>query len=294
MSRKKRKSQNRRRRKHLRRRHPGRGVYIITEWKVPNERVIYTQKSISGRYGKKDPTRIREKVSEDKVKKWQDKRAALMCYLLLEANFNPGDYFMRLSYPPKTKKSSKEVREDIKAFKKKLRRLYKKAGKELKMIFSVGRGKRGAIHLHIVANAGISSRAIEEAWQSVVGTETCPYPSCNTTHLDRSCNWPKLADYLIKNGLETFRSDDPIYRMRYVATRNLIKPEKTIRMVEANNWLEKPRAKKGYRVDYERLYAGYGITGFPFQSYAQVKLGIEDDLRTSAKWEADSGGVKNE
>ncbi len=183
---------------------------------------------------------------------------------------------MRLSYPPKTKKSSKEVREDIKSFKKKLRNRYKKAGSELKMILSVGRGQRGAIHLHIVASQDVDARDIESAWQKTVGTDAYPYPHCNTTYLDRSCYWPKLADYLIKNGLETFRSDNPIYKMRYVPTRNLIKPIKTTKQVEADGWLEKPRAKKGYRVDYERLYAGYGITGFPHQSYCQIKLGIEE------------------
>lgn len=290
MSRKKRKSKGQRKRRLWRRKHPRKGIYILTEWKIPNGRVIFSQKTISGRYGKKDQNRFRESPTPESVKKWQDKRASLMCFLLLEANFNPGDYFMRLSYPPKTKKASEEVREDIKNFKKRLRKLYKKAGRELKMILSVGRGKRGSIHLHIVANADIDCRDIENAWQKTVGTKDCRYPSCNTTHMDNSCYWPKLADYLVKNGLETFRSDDPIYKMRYVPTRNLIKPVKMTRQVEADSWLEKPKAKKGYRVDFERLYTGYGITGFPHQSYCQIQLGIEESTHPKKMREGPPGG----
>ena len=285
---KKRRSKSQKRIRNLRRKHPGRGVYIQTEYRIPNGRVVFTQKSISGRYGKKNRNRVREKPTEESVKKWQDKRAELNCFLLLEANFNPGDYFMRLSWPPKTKKPAKEVREDIKKWKKKLRAIFKKAGGELKMIHSCGRGKRGATHLHAVINALVPAQVIEEAWQDVVGTEACPYPSTNTRTLDRSAYWPKLAEYLVKNGLETFRSEDPIYRARYVGTRNLVKPLKTTKVVEADGWLEKATAKAGFRVDYERLYAGFGITGFPHQSYCQVKLGID------GKAEMPGGSVSSE
>ena len=265
---------SRKRRMTARRR--GEGAYIRTEWSIPSGKIVIVQKSISGRYGKRDGKRIREKPTEEKVRRWQDKRAEQQCLLLLEENFKPGDYWMRFSYPPKTfSKTSSEIRGDLSRFKRKLSRLYKKAGKEFKSIYVLGRGKRGSVHFHAVINGDIDSRLIEKAWQKTVGTEKCPCPSCNTTHLSDEGYWPDLAAYIVKNGLETFRSDDPILHARYGCTRNLRKPTKKTTVVVAGDWVEKPRAKAGYWVDYENMRAGISDIGFPFQSYCQVKIGID-------------------
>ena len=137
-------------------RRKGKGAYIRTEWSIPSGKIVIVQKSISGRYGKRDGKRIREKSSEEKVRRWQDKRAEMQCLLLLEENFKPGDYWMRFSYPPKTfSKTSSEIRRDLSRFKRKLSRLYKKAGKEFKSIYVLGRGKRGSVHFHAVITMGI-------------------------------------------------------------------------------------------------------------------------------------------
>ena len=270
-------------------RRKGKGAYIRTEWSIPSGKIVIVQKSISGRYGKKDQKRIREKPTEEKVKRWQDKRAEQECLLLLEENFKPGDYFMRFSYPPRTyEKSSEEIRGDWNRFKRKLVRIYKKAGAEFMSIYSIGRGQRGSIHFHAVMSGAVDAAEIERAWQKTVGTEACPYPSCNTRHLDDSGYWPKLASYIIKNGLETFRSDDPILRARYGFTRNLRRPTKKTAIVIADEWTEKPKPKAGYWVDYENMREGFGDMGFPFQNYCQVKIGIDQsakgkDRRTSGK-----------
>lgn len=137
-------------------RRKGKGAYIRTEWSIPSGEIVIVQKSISGRYGKRDGKRIREKPSEEKVRRWQDKRAEMQCLLLLEENFKPGDYWMRFSYPPRTfDKTSAEIRRDVTCFKRKLARLYKKAGKEFKSIYVLGRGKRGSVHFHAVITMGI-------------------------------------------------------------------------------------------------------------------------------------------
>ncbi len=252
------------------------GAYIRTELTIPSGKIVIVQKSISGRYGKKDQKRVRENPTRESARRWQDKRAEQECLLLLEENFKPGDYFMRFSYPPKTyEKSSEEIRDDWNKFKRRLSRIYKKAGFEFKSLYSIGRGQRGSIHFHAVMNGEISSADIERAWQKTVGTKECPYPSCNTRHLDASGYWPKLAAYIIKNGLETFRSDDPILKSRYGATRNLRRPTKKTTIVIAHDWAEKPKPKAGYWVDYETMREGFGEAGFPFQSYCQVRIDID-------------------
>lgn len=249
----------------------GKGKYVRkTMYAGP---IIRRYNYVSGRIGKRDRNRKREKPTAEKVLKWQDKRAEEMCMGLLWTNFRPGDLFMTLSYPPKTWKDSESVRRDIKKFIHRLRKLYKKLGKELKYILSVGRGKRGRIHFHIIL-PHVDSIKVERIWQDVAGTDDCPYPYCNTKHLVSNYDWKKLAEYMVKNGLETFRSDDPIYNRRYVTSRNLKKPRIKRETMNASHWLKTPKPIKGYRLDKESVWNGEGLTGFPYQSYTLVRLNI--------------------
>ena len=235
--------------------------------------VIRIAKYVSGRMGTKDQRRRREKPTAEKVKRWQDKRAVQHCFDLLHCNFHPGDLWMTFTYPPGAKPDSGRVREDIARFRKRLRNLCRKAGKELKYIFSVGRGKRGAVHFHMVLPQ-MDTAAVERAWQETAGTEACPWPRVNTRHLDGSGYWPKLAEYIVKNGLETFRSGDPIYARRFVASTNLARPKVKVEVIRASFWKEDPVDRKGWQVDRERVWNGSGPSGFPYQSYTLIRRNI--------------------
>ena len=120
-------------------------------------RVIRIAKYVSGRMGTKDQRRGREKPTAEKVRRWQDKRAVQNCFDLLHCNFHPGALWMTFTYPPGAKPSSEKVRDDIAAFRKRLRKFCRKAGRALKYILTVGRGKRGAVNFHMVrAEDGLS------------------------------------------------------------------------------------------------------------------------------------------
>lgn len=267
--------QQRSRKKKLARR-KSKGAYIRTEWSIPSGKIIIVQKSISGRYGKKDGKRIREKPTAEKVKKWQDKRAEMQCLLLLEENFKPGDYWVRLTFPPEWKgKPGRAFKKAIDRFKRRLARAFKKAGKEFHSIYVAGKGRTGNVHLHLVINNDVETTAIEKAWQGVIGIKNEPGKYCHFDHLKSEGYWPKIARYIVKNGLETFRSDEPILHARYGFTRNLRKPTKKTAVVVAGDWVEKPRAKAGYWVDYENMRAGISDIGFPYQNYCQIKIGID-------------------
>lgn len=235
--------------------------------------VIRVAKYISGRIGTKEQRRGREKPTAEKVKRWQDKRAEQNCFDLLHCNFRPGDLWMTFTYPPKARPTAETVREDIGHFRKRLRKLFRKAGKELKYILSVGRGKRGAVHFHMVLTK-IDPELVENAWQETAGTEACPYPRVNTRHLDRSGYWPKLAGYIVKNGLETFRSEDTIFSRRFVASTNLKKPKIRVEIIRAAGWKTEPPDRKEWRVDRESLWNGSGPAGFPYQSYTLIRRNI--------------------
>lgn len=227
-------------------------------------------KYISGRIGSKDQRRIKEASTEERVRKWQDKRAEDTLWGFLEENFNPGDCFFTPTYPPRSRKTSAEVRADMNDFRKRLRKICQKAGIPFKYIMSVGRGKRGAIHSHWVLPR-IDTELIEKAWQDVAGTQDCPYPLCNVKHLDRSGEWSRLAAYLVKNGLETFRSEEPIYKRRYIMSQNLRKPKVKTEIIKAGFWKPKPKMPRGFSLLPGSLRSDWAGSGYPYQSYTVVK-----------------------
>ena len=150
-----------------------------------------------------------------------------------------------------------------------MRREYKKAGKECKYIFSVGRGKRGAIHLHMVLTK-IDTEAIATHWQNIVNDGE--WVHVHTEHLDKSQNWHKIAAYIIKNGEETFLSDDPIIKKRFSASRNLRNTKPRARVIHAKTWKKDPPERKGYYIDKNLSYNGVNQYGYEMQYTVYVRL----------------------
>ena len=96
---------------------------------------------------------------------------------------------------------------------KRLRRLYKNKGKELKYI-SVTEYKRVRIHHHLVINK-LDFTEILEIW---------PQGFINFKPLDNSGNYHRLAEYLVKETRTTFRAKDSVSGKRWNPSRNLIQP----------------------------------------------------------------------
>ena len=116
--------------------------------KVIAGNTVEYSKYYSGMYKKKVQRLPVENQTEDRIRRWQDKRAEDKCRYAIHCNFGVGDIFAKLGYPAWTRKTSEEIRKDIKEFLRELRKLFKRANKVLKYIFTVGRTKRGVIHLH--------------------------------------------------------------------------------------------------------------------------------------------------
>ena len=230
--------------------------------------VIEVQKYINGRFGKKEQ---REKAKAERATpqeqlKWQGKEAIRKVWRLLRdrENFQPGDLWLTLTYPAGSKPDSETVRKNIKEFLKRMRR-----GKECKYIFSVGRGGRGAVHFHMVMTK-IDTEIIAKHWRNVVNNGDWVY--IHSDHLDKSQNWQKVASYIIKNGEETFLSDDPIIKKRFSSSRNLRQQKPKAKVVHARQWKKEPPEKKGYYIDKNLSYSGINQFGFPVQYTVYVKL----------------------
>jgi len=177
--------------------------------------------------------------------------------------------WVTLTYPQKSKPDSETVRRNIKEFLKRMRRQFRKIGKECKYIFSVGRGKRGAVHLHMVMSK-IDTEIVSTTWQNIVNGGK--WVHVHTEHLDKSQNWHKVAQYIIKNGEETFLSDDPIIKKRFSSSRNLRDTKPRARIVFARRWKEQPPERKGYYIDPELSYNGVNKYGYPMQYTVYVRL----------------------
>ncbi len=207
-------------------------------------------------------------------KEWKWKRAEDSCRWYLNENFHPGDLWMRFSYPRGTRKAPAEIKVDIEKFFKRLRRLYKKEGKVLKYIYTVGIGSRGGMHFHAVFSE-FDSAKIEELWQDVTGTEETPYPSVNTRHLDRKGHYGDVASYLIKNAKESYGTENQVFGKRYCSSRNLAPPKIKRVEVRAGSWTKNPKPKKGYYILNGSVREGkFEKSGFPYQSYIMVRLRI--------------------
>lgn len=235
--------------------------------------VVEVSKYTNGRFGIKE---VREKApsrraTPDEQLKWQSKQAVKKVWRLLrnKMNFSPGDLWVTLTYPPKTKPTSEKVKGDINEFLKRLRRAYKKAGDMCKYIYSVGRGARGAIHLHFVLKK-FDTEFISMTWQNIVnGGE---WVHVHVEHLDRSRNWHKIASYIIKNGEETFLSNDPIIRQRFSSSRNLVMKKARAHIVHAKAWAKEPPERKGYYIDKNLSYDGVNRYGYPIQYTVYVRI----------------------
>ena len=235
--------------------------------------VIEVQKYINGRFGMKEKREkaAAEKTTPEEQKRWQSKEATRKVWRLLRdrRNFQPGDLWVTLTYPAKSTPDSETVKKNIKEFLKRMRREYKKAGKECKYIFSVGRGSRGAIHLHMVLTK-IDTEVISTHWQNIVNAGE--WVHVHTEHLDKSQNWHKIAAYIIKNGEETFLSDDPIIKKRFSSSRNLRDTKPRARVIHAKTWKKDPPERKGYYIDKNLSYDGVNQYGFPMQYTVYVRL----------------------
>lgn len=164
---------------------------------------------------KLDPKEIRRYLDHKaRQQDLNDARARRKCKLLAETNFNLGDYRLDLTY------NEESLPEDFKAaekvlsnFLRKLRRMAKAKGKELKFIGVTELGSiNGRLHHHLLvgADCGLTREEIEEAW----GRGFC--------HTDINRDNEKAIGYLLKAGR--------VYKgaRLYKASRNLIKPTKTV------------------------------------------------------------------
>lgn len=204
---------------------------------------------------------------QDKYYKQQnlnDNRTKRYCSLLAMTNFKVGDYFFSPTYSDRyLPKDYEEAKQKANNFLRRLKRMAKKKGCELKYICVTEVGSiHGRYHHHFIVNkdCGLSREEIEAAWG---------YGHCNTKINQDTA---ECVGYILKAG-RAYKG-----QRLYMASRNLKKPTTTssdnkvtkAKFLQLKLWPTDCEAMKAY---FEKLNPGYEVV----EVYRYLPAEVHDD-----------------
>lgn len=226
-------------------------------------KTIEVYKHFSSRYNKKGiPRASRANPTPEAVKKINEKNAEDKLRHLINTNFGHMDIHLVLTYKKELRPDAEKGKRDLANFLRRLRRLYKKQGKELKYI-AVTEYKNRAIHHHLIINS-IDMRDVVPLWDK---------GRARPTYLDETGQYGKLAAYLIKETAKTYKTEKSASGKRWNSSKNLVKPIIKKEVIPANSWRDEPKPLKGYYIDKDTVISGiHEISGYMFQRYCMIKL----------------------
>lgn len=221
----------------------------------------------------------RTKPTPEDVKKYNEKIAEDYLRRKFHCNFYENDLHIVLGYPQKYRPKNEQIKKDLKAFKKAMRKEYKKLELPFKYMHVTGfYDKDGmpdseynehdetTVHHHMVMNS-IDYRIITAEWKKI-GGRVWFYP------LDDEGDYTALVTYLIGHTKNLFREKASPTKKRWSCSRNLKDPPppKT-KVVHAATWRKDPKAIKGYKLITDSIKRDVSnITGYPYMFYRMVKI----------------------
>lgn len=235
----------------------------------------------AGRYGAKGEKRKKkQKATPDQIKRQNQWKREKYLRRLIKANFFPGDYWLTLKYRKGARPALERVVKDMGNFIRRLRRQYEKYGTQLKYIYRIEIGKRGGIHVHMIANRTEGGDlVIRDEWKKAGQTAGIYF-----TQLEEDGDYRKLAEYIVKQPdgetegqLELFPEGERKKLKTYSASRNLVKPEpetKDYKRRKVRKLVENgPEARDGYYIDKNTVKTGVNpVTGYSYCHYTEFRL----------------------
>ena len=211
------------------------------------------------------------KPTTEAVMKNNDRLAVKNLTRLLNANFFPGDYHVTLTYSREA--PAWKAKKNLNRFFRRMRDRFRKEDRELYYI-AVTEYENHRIHHHVVMSY-IDQRIIEEYW---------PEGHVRFSVLDRSRNYYKLAEYLIKETQRTFRQPGNENKRRWTGSRNLKRPVVKREMVDIRQLFDDPKPLKGYEIDQDtvRRYE-HPCTGLEHLEYMMTSTDPVPRIRTWRK-----------
>lgn len=226
-------------------------------------RTIIVERGYTSRYNQKGGTRSKHmKPTKEAQEKANKRKAEKDMTVLFNANFQPGDMHVVLTYDSEHRPDTLEqVKADRLEFVSLLRKECKKRGIRLIYIACSEAGKRGALHQHIVIpkmDIGIINDCWKKGWINI-------YP------LSKTGEYSKLAIYFVKYRKQWKELKGP--GRAWSPSRGLYRPEPHIRIIKDRNaFYTEPRARKGYYVDKDSVRVGvHEYSGYTFLEYILVE-----------------------
>lgn len=206
----------------------------------------------------------KENATKEAVKRMNERYATHNLTVLMNANFSIGDLHIVWTYRKEERPTPEVAQKYLTKAIKDLRKVYRKAGQELKYIYTT-EYKNGAIHHHILLNY-FDIRKIASVWKYGMTRPTVVYTN----------DLSKLASYFVKETQKTFKDDTSPTKQRYIPSKNLAHPEPQEEIVHSKHWAKEPKPIAGYEIVKDSVENGVNeITGFPWQYYIMTVVDTE-------------------
>ena len=232
-------------------------------------KTIEISKYYSHRYKCKNAIRSKsientKEAQERKNYKRQEKKLTR----LINTNFKENDYHVVLNYKKEERPATiEDMKNDMRQFLKSLRGVCKKNDIDLKYIYVAERGKKGALHFHMVINK-IDPGILTSIWKK---------GRVNIHMLDNTGQYKDLAAYLLKFTKEHKQEAKKLSGKAWSSSRNLKKPLIIKKIINKHDFFkEKVSIPKKYRNEYylqkDSIYNGFHYeTGYKFFTYTLIK-----------------------
>lgn len=176
----------------------------------------------------------------------------------INANFEPGDYWLTFTYAREYAPTDESCEQDYKKLIRKMRTLYRRAGVELKYVSICNEPERRP-HIHLLVKKGVDLQEIQSLWA---------YGHIGIKLLDESGQYKQLAEYIFKH------SAGKEGRKKWFSSKNLVHPQPVEREMSAKNWKDEIKPPKGWAIDKTvEVERGVNpITGAEYIRYSLIKI----------------------
>lgn len=195
--------------------------------------------------------------------------------ILANANFGESDYIFTLTYAVKNRPDTVETaKKQFTKVMRKIRKHYHNAGLEFKYLWCLEHKKK-AYHFHLLCNNdGMNPAIFGKVWE---------YGKVDTLVMDDR-EYHSIGEYMMKELWVTTDESDKDPTRCYGSSRNLIRPEPVITILDNDDWSDSPEVEEGYAIVDDIVENGeveiesIGFT-YRFQQYCLRKKGKAELLK---------------
>lgn len=209
--------------------------------------VIEVEQVHASMFGNHNSRSGRGSPTLEEVKKVNLRMAAKKLRRLIDANFEPGDIYLTLTYRDEYKRTLEEAKKDLEKFMNKLKYRYRKHGQVFKWIKTTGIRKRGAAHHHIIFNN------IEGFNYMVLLAKLWSFGTVTIKPLYEEGRYMALAEYFVKHKQENeeLTKETQSNARAYSPSRNLKHPRVKRIVIKEETIVRAPKVPTGYRLEMD-------------------------------------------